>query len=182
MASLIVVFYILIVIFGVIGAGRGWAKEMLIIFSVILALALIAVFEDLLPYTRDLIQDGTIVQFWFRALITIGLVIFGYQTPKFSRIAPATVKRDQIQELLLGLLLGLINGFLIVGTLWSYMDHAKYPFAPHITSPAATGDQKLIDASNSLLRLFIPSTALGSPPWIYVIVVLSFVFVIIVFL
>jgi uncharacterized membrane protein required for colicin V production len=184
MASLVVVFYIFLVIFGIIGAGRGWAKELLVIFSTILGLALLQMLEKTLPATPELLQNLGITNpaalFWFRALILTILVIFGYQTPKFSRLAPATARRDAIQELLLGLLLGLISGYLLVGSLWYFMNQAQYPFQPHISPPPEGSD--VAKATEDLMKLFLPNTALGQQPWIYVIVILAFVFVVVVFL
>ena len=44
MISLTVVFYIFIVLFAIIGGLRGWAKEMLVSFSLVLALFMVFIF------------------------------------------------------------------------------------------------------------------------------------------
>jgi len=180
MASLLVVFYLMLVIFMVIGSGRGWAKEMLVIFGVLVALALISVFEKLIPFTSGLIVEGSLVQFWFRTLIMFALVIFGYQSPKISKFAAATAKRDQIQETMLGMFMGLITGYMVVGSFWSFMDHAQYPFQPFITSPA--NDPNLGVTAMNLIKWLPPVMPLTQHPWIYVIVIFAFVFVLVVFL
>jgi hypothetical protein len=49
MMSIVYVFWMYVVLFGVIGAMRGWAKELLVAFSVILALALNHVLRKYIP-------------------------------------------------------------------------------------------------------------------------------------
>jgi hypothetical protein len=179
MISILVAFYILIFIFAVIGALRGWAKELLVSFSVILALALIAVLEELLPITRDMIRDGSTQQFWIRTIILILLVIFGYQSPKLTQLSRAAARRDQIQDIILGLLFGAINGYLIFGTLWAYMDDAGYPFSPYITAPSPT--DPLGETALRVVEL-LPPNWLGESPLIFVVTVIAFIFVIVVFI
>jgi len=178
MVTLVIAFYILVGIFALIGSMRGWGKEILVSFSVILGLALIAVVEDLLPYTKDVIQDGSELQFWIRFTIIVFMVFFGYQSPKLSQLARATERRDRIQDWILGLIFGAINGYLIFGTLWYFMDEANYPFAPYIISPM--NDPITADTAQRLLKYFAP--ALLSGYWIYIAVVIAFIFVIIVFI
>jgi|GEM_PF-6848346 len=45
MVSIFFFFWLLVVLFGVIGAMRGWAKEILVSFSVILALFMKIMFQ-----------------------------------------------------------------------------------------------------------------------------------------
>jgi xanthosine utilization system XapX-like protein len=93
MVSLLVFFYIFVFIFGIIGAARGWAKEMLVIFSIILALALIAVVEELLPFTRNLLAGATLSLFWFRT-DRAAAQFFGYQTPRQALLRPTKRRGD----------------------------------------------------------------------------------------
>jgi len=180
MVSLLMFFYIFLAFFGIMGFMRGWAKELMVIFSVFLALGFIAAFENLLPFTKDLFKEGSIQEYWFRTITVIVMVIFGYQTPRFSRIARSAEKRDLIQDHLLGFIFGLITGYMIIGTLWAYMDAANYPFAPYITSPK--NDPYLGETALRLVKWFPPNFWLGQPPWIYVIVIIAFIFVIVVFI
>jgi len=173
-------FYSLIALFGLIGSQRGWAKEMMVIFSTLVSLAVIATFENLLPITRTMIVDGSTTQYWFRTLVTIALVIFGYQTPKIARFAAAASRRDTIQETLLGLFMGLVNGFMIIGSLWFYMHHANYPFPNFMTAPDPTTTMGA-NALN-LIRFLPPNLPIFQDPLIYVVVIFSFVFVLVVFL
>ena len=66
MIAMVTVFAMFLIMFGLIGAVRGWAKEMLIIFSVILALAAISLVEDLLGFKNTLFKNNLTMQYWFR--------------------------------------------------------------------------------------------------------------------
>jgi len=116
MVSLMVVFYMFVILFSVIGAMRGWAQELLVSFSMILAFFLIIVLETVIlnRFAAGVIVDGSIQQFWLRIVIVIVLTFFGYQTPKITRFA-AAVKKDRISDTLLGFFLGAINGYLVAG-------------------------------------------------------------------
>jgi len=106
MISILSVFWMFIILFGLIGAMRGWAKELLVIFSIVLALFLIYVLENFTPFIIPFdevlsqvenlnpstgfellpvpIQDELKVQFWSRAAIVGILAFFGYQTPRLA--------------------------------------------------------------------------------------------------
>ena len=45
MMSIVYIFWMYVILFAVIGAMRGWAKELLVAFSVITALAVILLLE-----------------------------------------------------------------------------------------------------------------------------------------
>ncbi len=63
MIAMVVVFGMFLFMFGLIGAVRGWAKEMLVIFSVILALAVISLVEDLLGFKNTLFKTNPTLQY-----------------------------------------------------------------------------------------------------------------------
>jgi uncharacterized membrane protein required for colicin V production len=180
MVGLNVVFWILVILFALIGMTRGWAKELLVTFSVILALFIIAVLVQFAPFFQ--IPDGTTMnstQFWLRIGLLLALVLFGYQSPNIPRLAgTGRFARDRLQDSLLGFVLGAINGYLVWGTIWFYLNNAGYPF-PQIFSgvPPGSDTQAAID---QLLRI-LPPTWLGVPI-IYFAVALAFAFVLVVFI
>ena len=135
MISILVVFYLFIFLFAVMGAMRGWAKELLVIFSVILALAFIAMLETLIPVVGPFVTSNPNLQFWMRISIVVVMVFFGYQTPKLARFARGAERRDQIQDVMLGFIMGALSGYFVVGTLWSFVDSAGYPFGDWIIPP-----------------------------------------------
>jgi len=177
MITLFCAFFLFVLLFAVVGALRGPAKEVLVSFSVLVAIAFITLVEDLLPLTSDLFQDGSMTQYWFRTLTLILLVIFGYVTPKISSLSRAAGKPLGIQDYILGFFIGIINGWLIVGSLWYYMDAASYPFTPYITAPLNTVEGGGTWAIQ-LINLLPPAIFYGYR--VLAAVVIAFVFVIIV--
>jgi uncharacterized membrane protein required for colicin V production len=178
MVSLGFFFFFLIAIFAIIGAMRGWAKELLVIFSVILSMFIVSVLERYVPaVSTAFAQPGTTSQFWLRTTVLILLVFFGYQTPNLPRLAGARFVRERLEDVLLGLFLGALNGYLIIGTLWLYLDQANYPFE-YITPPVE--GTEMGDAALRLLELLPPTWM--EPPVIYFAVAIAFIFVLVVFL
>ena len=180
MISLNVLLFIFIALFAIIGAMRGWAKELLVTFSIILAMFTINVLETWVPFFKETIDTATPqAVFWIRTSILTALVFAGYQTPKIPRLAETgRFVRNILQDGLLGVFLGGVNGFLIFGTIWYYLDTAGYPFAfvtaPDITTPAG-------EAAARLLAILPPQWLMGTPA-IYFAVAICFVFVIMVFI
>lgn len=179
MVSLTFFFYCFVVLLASIGAMRGWAKEMLVTFSAILALFIITVLEYYVPVVRDSFAiPGSQAQFLMRFFIMIVLVFFGYQTPNFPKIDSSRFARERLQDTLLGLFLGALNGYLIVGTLWYFMADANYPFEKYISAPIPGTPSG--DSAMQLLSYMAPQW-LGIPS-IYFVIGLAFIFVFVVFI
>lgn len=200
MISILSAFWLFVIIFGLIGAMRGWAKELLVIFSVVLALFLIYVLESFTPYLIPFeevlgmvenyvpgtsfeslplaVQDELRIQFWSRAAIVAILAFFGYQTPRLAVIRDKA-RRERIQDVLLGVVLGLGSGFFIIGSLWWYMAAAQYPFSPQILPPQA--GTPLGDAAINILKYFPPVFA-SNQIGLFFAVVVAFMFVLVVFI
>jgi lysylphosphatidylglycerol synthetase-like protein (DUF2156 family) len=176
MMSLAIVFWMYVILFALIGGMRGWAKEILVTFSVILAMAFTALLEHYVPFIRDvLLSEQSPVLFWLRTGILILLVFFGYQTPNLQRFA-AKMTREKLEHVILGIVIGALNGYLIAGSLWFYMADAKYPFPNIVTEPTGT----IATIANNMLQ-YMPPKLLGIPG-IYFAVVVAFIFVIVVFI
>lgn len=178
MVSLTFVFWMYVVLFSIIGAMRGWAKELLVSFSVILALTFITLLQNYIPFIRDVVTQNSTDMFWTRSIILFVLVFFGYQTPNIQKIADKFT-RERFQDSLLGIFLGGINGYLIAGSLWFFLYEANYPFLM-ISDPIKTGVPQIVDAANKIIAYLPPSIL--SVPAIYFAVVLAFVFVLVVFI
>lgn len=180
MISLNVLLWIFIILFALVGAMRGWAKELLVTFSIILALFTMAVFESFVPFFQDIIETSKPESvFWLRTAMIAGLVFFGYQTPKIPKISESgRFIRNLLQDTLLGGVLGGVNGFLVFGTLWYYLHTASYPFDFVIAPDAATVTGQ---AALSWIE-YLPPAWLMTSPTIYIAVALCFVFVIVVFI
>lgn len=197
MMSILVTFWMFVALFGIMGALRGWTKELLVIFSMILAMFLIYVLESFTDFVKpfsevagDLSKDMAFsaipvtevreelrTQFWIRAIVVIILAFFGYQTPGFAPFREKA-RREKVQDILFGTILGLISGYLIVGTLWSYMDSAHYLFEPFITSPSPGTElgERALEFVN-----YMPPEVISSEIGLLIAVGISFMFVLVVF-
>ncbi len=121
------VFLMMLAVFAFIGSLRGWAKELIVAFSVILALFIEQVLTTMVPPIRDLWNAlQPMSQFWIRLSVFSTIVLFGYASPTISQRLGAKAARERLQDILLGFFLGLLNGLLIIGTLWFYVDEAHY--------------------------------------------------------
>ena len=175
MMSIVYVFWMYVVLFAVIGAMRGWVKELLVVFSVVLALTTNHVLRKYIPLVEALPPESTSL-FWIRSMIVVTLVFFGYQTVvNIARLASRAV-RERLQDTLFGIFMGAINGYLIAGTILFYMNEAQYPFPDIISAP-----QGNVAASVQTLMNWMPPHLRGEPG-IYFAVLICFIFVIVVFI
>ncbi len=177
MMSLVYVFWMYVVLFAIIGALRGWAKELLVAFSVILALALNHLLRKYVPIVADLPDDSSSL-FWIQTLIVGALVFFGYQTVAIVPHLQSKATRERLQDALFGVVLGAVTGYLIAGTLLFYVVQTNYTIAPNVVSaPQDPGTQAAIQN----MLAYMPPHLLGEPG-IYFAVILSFIFVLVVFI
>lgn len=176
MIAMIAVFFMFLFFFALIGAARGWAKELLVIISVLVALAIIALLEGLLGLAKMLEKSPEIL-FYVRASIIMLMSFFGYQSPKISRIGRAAEKRDRIQDHLFGFILGIFSGYFVIGSLWSYASQAGYP----LFNEYVTATPKELSAITTQFLNLMPPVWLSDPKVAFIMVVIAFVFVIIYF-
>jgi len=176
MMSIIYVFWMYVCLFAIIGWMRGWAKELLVSFSVILSLALNHVISRYIPLAANL-PDTDVSLFWVRTIILLVLVYFGYQTVISIPHLAAKGRTEKLQDTLFGAFLGGLNGYLVAGSVLYYMNVANYPFPEVISRPA---DTDLLNRVNQMM-LYMPPQLLGEPG-IYFAIILAFVFVLVVYI
>jgi uncharacterized membrane protein required for colicin V production len=176
MMSIVYLFWMYVILFGLVGWMRGWAKELLVAFSVILALALNHVVHKYIPIARGL-PENDVSLFWVRTIILLVLVYFGYQTVISIPHLASKAARERLQDTLFGAFLGAINGYLIAGSILYYMHVADYPFENVISRPAEPTLQQTV----AQMMLYMPPQLLGEPG-IYFAIILAFVFVLVVYI
>lgn len=176
MMSIVYIFWMYVILFAVIGAMRGWAKELLVTFSAITALALLLLLDKYVPLVRDLPENSSSV-FWIRVIILLTVVYFGYQTVAVVPRLSAKAAREKLQDSLFGAVVGGVNGYFVAGSVLFYNHVAEYPYR-NIISPAS--DPAIIEAINKLLT-YMPPRLLGEPG-IYFAVIIVLVFIIVVYI
>ncbi len=192
MISLTTVFWLLVLLFGIIGALRGWAKELLTAIATIWGITLIVVLERFLPIFP---QNPGGSYFVWRAIILVLMAFFGYHTPRVAaRLAPKT-RQEGFRDAALGMVMGFLNGYLILATLWYYLDQAGYPvnaIIPPYATPGLTHTDPAIqerlqtivktlpDDAQDILRWALPR--LMGWPWIVLLALAAGLFLFIVFI
>ncbi len=186
MISLYFTFWLFVIFFGLAGAMRGWAKELLVTFSVLLAIFIITILERFAPFLTNFadttsVAVGIPLDFWLRSIIIILFTFFGYQTPRLSRFPAAKVTRERAQDVVLGVIIGGINGYMVIGSIWYFLHQIGYNLNPtilqHISPP--NGGSEIGIKTLELIQALPP--ALLVVPWIYFIIAIAFAFVVIVF-
>ena len=173
------IFICFVILFAIIGAMRGWAKEMMVTASAVLALFVITVLETYVKgLTQTYAEPGSTGQFWLRVTILVLLAFFGYQTPNLPRLGGDRFARERLQDSLLGIFLGALNGYLIVGSIWYFLAQANYQAISYIIPP----DPNSIPGQAAIKLLAWMAPAWLGVPFIYFAIALSFIFVIVVFL
>lgn len=121
-------FLALWVVFGIVGWVRGFFKELgitLLIFA-----ALIVVFfadRSLTPRLESMFgsRAGEIAILLYGGILLFGVLIaYQGQTISYQGKDPAGLEGD-----IWGILIGLFNGWLVIGTLWYYLNRYGYPIA-----------------------------------------------------
>ena len=172
-----------LILFGLIGSLRGWAKEIIVAFSVILALFVEHVLVTfVLPLVGIKFNEWPLSsQFYSRGVLFIIIAVFGYASPTLSSKLGSKVARENLQDLLLGFFLGVLNGWLIIGSIFSFLHAADYGITPenpeglwNIERPG-TGTP-----SAELMKNLPPQLIADSTAVLYVAVAAAFVFVIVV--
>ena len=176
MMSIVYVFWMYVCLFAIIGWMRGWAKELLVGFSVILSLALNHVIRKYVPIAANLPESDASL-FWVRTIILLVLVYFGYQTVISIQHLAARARSERLQDTLFGAFLGGLNGYLVAGSILYYIHIADYSFQNVISKPT---DPVLLERVNQMM-LYMPPQLLGEPG-IYFAIILAFVFVLVVYI
>ncbi len=142
MIQLAAILLVCTIFFAFIGYSRGWNKEIIAMAGIILMLFALHEFDDFVRgvLLANLPRDQV---FALQALLFLVVVYFAYQTraiigndAKDGRRGGAD-SRDPLQEKVLGSIVGALNGYMIFGSIWYFMDINAYPLSPFVSAPAA---------------------------------------------
>ncbi|MFO7916741.1 MAG: hypothetical protein R6V13_01510 [Anaerolineae bacterium] len=156
-------FSALVFVFALIGLARGFLRELGVTTVMMFLLFFLSLFEPELD--RGLMKvmdagsrvmaasDENLIKCAIFIFVIIGSAFVSYEgeTLAFGGRIRGT------QAVILGLLTGMLNGYLIAGSLWYYMDRFNYPFEIlgfSVENLSAIA-QKMIE--------FLPITFLGRP-------------------
>jgi hypothetical protein len=146
MAGIEAIAVIIIFIVGGIGLVRGSAKELGVTMALVVLLAVMAQFNQLIGInempgrvnnvmqtvglgTDDVLKQRSMVLFLFTAAIalTAFLAYHGHDTLAFRFQEPRG-----IFGAILGWLVGALNGYLMSGTIWYYANQLDYPMQRYV--------------------------------------------------
>ena len=161
-----------VLIFGLMGALRGWSKEILVLFSIIVALSMRLIFSTYVPFIKDILNRNPREQFYIYSALIVFMAIAGYAGPVVSARLAGKAVREKLQDILLGFIVGALNGYLVVGTIWYLLHAANY---------GVWGIQRPVEGTTSYLvaTQYLPLVWL-SDPMLLTAFVLSAVFLVIV--
>lgn len=179
MVQLAALMWMMAAFFGFIGLLRGWNKEIISTAGIVLGLFALFQFDTLLRGVL-LVNVPRDQVFYVQSLFFISIVYFAYQQRALlaGERRRGGEGRDDLQNKILGALLGFVNGYLIWGSLWYFLDINEYPLAPLIIapSPGSASDQ----ARNILPLVLLGGGPAGNGDLLAVAVIVLFVFVLIV--
>jgi hypothetical protein len=140
-------FVTLVLVFGVVGWIRTFPKELGVTTIVLFGMYILAAFSDrLLDMLNEVYQyqgtqgEGLIVfNIYLVFMLFITLISYEGETLAFAGSPP-----PGLQGIMLNIASGLFNGYLVIGTIWFYLDRLDYPirrlglFKPPLSDLAET--------------------------------------------
>ena len=174
MVPLNTVFFGFVILFAIVGALRGWAKELLVTFSVILARFIEYISLEYVPVLNNALNALQDRAWFFLRVVAFGLLVsFGYATTLLSSKLGSRARKEKFQDTLLGIFLGAINGYLVTGYLWGFLHELEYGIWG-ITGPQSEQVRNML--------AYLPTAWLeGNEVILFIAVAVSFSFVLIVF-
>lgn len=198
MISLQFVFLFMIIFFALIGYLRGWQREVIALSGLIASLAALITFGDTITRLIGAVAgvdpgDPYAVrrqQFWIQAIFHSIIAFFSYQV--VARLADQATGgrlgerlRGDLEKRILGALIGAVNGYLLIGSLWGFLEYQiigngyarlapgePYPFDPSVIV------RPIADASAAAIADILPMGVFNPTIWL-LLFFLSFFIVII---
>lgn len=200
MISISIVFWAMVIFFAMIGYMRGWQKEVIALSGLVASMAALTQFGYAIV---SLLGAGTPEnlagvdmmalrrqQFWIQAIILILIAFFSYQV--VGRLASSIAGgrlgerlRAGLERRLVGGVFGAINGYMLVGGLWGFLEYLvspngyirlpeiePYPFDPTIIT------RPLIDTSAMALANYLPQGIFSPTVWLVIFFITFFIVII----
>ncbi len=181
--NVLFLFGLYLLMFALIGLMRGWARELLLTFAMVISLALLHLMDKYIPIINNLPRESTSL-FWIRMIILVAMLYFGYRTvveiPALGDQARAFESRGRLtggRNRLFGLLMGLLNGYLFAGAGFFYLNATGSLLFSFV---GYSNDDITVQMVQNLMA-YMPPVLLGEP-WIYFAVVVGLVVVLYVYI
>jgi len=174
MIQLYSLMWILGVFFGMLGFLRGWNREVIGLAGILLGMFTLFQFDALIRGTL-LLGLPRSQAFVIQIGIFLLIVFFAYQNRAF---VPDEDEKPNTQESILGAIVGFINGYVIGGALWYFLDINEYPFSPYIMAPPVGSPSA--DRLSSIPLVILSGGVGGSGDLLLIAVVVLFLLVIVV--
>jgi uncharacterized membrane protein required for colicin V production len=200
MISIAIVFWAMIIFFAMVGYLRGWQKEVIALSGLVAAMAALNQFGyaivsllgagsgentigvDIMALRRQ--------QFWIQAIILALIAFFSYQV--VGRLATTMAGgrlgdrlRAGLEKRLVGGIFGAVNGYLVMGGLWGFVEYLvtpngylrlpeieAYPFDPSVIA------RPLVDSSAMALANSLPQGIFSPTVWLVLFFVTFFIVIV----
>ena len=193
MVSLVTTLWIMVGLFAFIDMQRGWTRAVIATAGLILSLFAINQFGSLLFNALGYFDQPFDETIWRREILILAgihlfIAFFSYAGPTMAggRLSGRLAIRDNIQDKVLGLLVGAVNGYLIFGTLLSLLEYrlSREGWVPTAPMPYPFPESIIIRTEQiNAISEYLPIPLLTSNPYILpVLLVIVFLFVLIVML
>jgi len=157
-----------------VGLARGYVKELGVTLIILVALFILSFFESQINAVVTRIaaafggSDNTASnELLLSAIYTIVFVAIVFSAYAGNTLTFNGVPAPPPQGTLISLMIGLLNGYLIAGTLWYYQDHYNYPISQFVPF-----DSTLTAAAQKMVQ-YLPPTLFDNPVyWIVPVAVL----------
>jgi uncharacterized membrane protein required for colicin V production len=190
MINITTIFWFMVIFFGIIGMLRGWTKEVIAMSGIILVMFAINQFGIYVMgfvgssgnVTTDTEQARRQVFYIFSTTLLV-ITFFSYQSPSISsKLAGKLKVRDNFQDKFMGFVVGSVNGYLIVGSLLSFLEYLLNTPGDWVQLPAGVGYPFSLETIarpefQSLMNV-LPMPVMA--PYLPIFLVLVFLFVIVV--
>jgi hypothetical protein len=105
--SLQVIFWLLVIIFAIIGAVRGWASEVLVTFSSVLGIFILFILENFAGFAKEsTLFTDPVSNFWLKAVFLRVWSLLGIRRPISRAFRHARFMYKSTVDHLAGLLMG----------------------------------------------------------------------------
>jgi hypothetical protein len=139
MISLQFLFYVMVFFFALVGYLRGWQREVLAMSGLVGCVAALMQFGDaivrLVTSLTGAAQEAAVnpdalrrQEFWIQAIFITLVAFFSYQV--VTRIANQATGgrlgerlRGGLERRIIGGMVGAINGYLLIGSLWGFLEY-----------------------------------------------------------